>query len=46
VDMNALACAIRITRIRMVGRGKLPKCRDFWSPQDYKFYAENPINQA
>jgi hypothetical protein len=20
------------------------KCRDFWSPQDYKFYAENPIN--
>jgi hypothetical protein len=21
------------------------KCRDFWSPQDYKFYAENPINQ-
>jgi len=21
------------------------KCRDFWSPQDDKFYAENPINQ-
>ena len=21
------------------------KCRDFWSPQDYKFYAENPINR-
>ena len=21
------------------------KCCDFWSPQDYKFYAENPINR-
>jgi hypothetical protein len=20
------------------------KCRDFWSPRDYKIYAENPIN--
>ena len=20
------------------------KCRDFWSPRDYKLYAENPIN--
>jgi hypothetical protein len=20
------------------------QCRDFWSPQDYKSYAENPIN--
>jgi hypothetical protein len=20
------------------------KCREYWSPQDYKFYAENPIN--
>jgi len=20
------------------------KCRDFWSPRDYKTYAENPIN--
>ena len=20
------------------------KCRDFWSPRDYQFYAENPIN--
>jgi hypothetical protein len=20
------------------------KCRDYWSPRDYQFYAENPIN--
>jgi hypothetical protein len=20
------------------------QCRDFWSPRDYKMYAENPIN--